>query len=79
VAQKLNKTAENTGFGGKESRNKSRNDSAVREPFYSNNTRWRDACHPAFLSLDSTTLPSHHRCDESGNQQQPHPQKSNHQ
>jgi hypothetical protein len=34
VARKPNKTGENIGFGGKESRNKSRNDSAVREPFY---------------------------------------------
>jgi len=42
LAQKLNKTAENTGFGGKESRNKSRNDSAVREPFYINSALPRE-------------------------------------
>ncbi|HLQ77375.1 MAG TPA: hypothetical protein VK210_08470, partial [Terriglobia bacterium] len=45
-ARKPNKTGQNTAFGGKESRNKSRNDSAVREPFYINaSTRRRyDAC-----------------------------------
>jgi hypothetical protein len=37
VARKPNKTVRNTGFGDEESRNKSRNDSAVRESFYIDN------------------------------------------
>jgi hypothetical protein len=46
AARKPNKIAGNIGFSGKESRNKSRNDSAVREAFYVDVSprRRADAC-----------------------------------